>query len=200
MISTLTKQSVQDWGLLGLRPMHRALVRRYVVQKTLNPLAMPVQQSVVWHLASWHSKAYCGGPAYLDQGQSDCENLLLSSLHRTGVLVVERAGLLQRVKEDRQDDLLLAELHRSSHRSSQDRSHGRSYRQIRLLWNWSLRGMQDLAWCTELSFDGVIHDAGSLMKWVRVCLAQGKAYECQQNSLLRDLHMPELVAPTTISR
>ena len=174
MIRTLAKQSVQDWGLLGLRPMHRALVRRSVEQMVANhQRPMPSQQAVAWHLQQWGE---------------DCEPLQLTMFNRAGVLLVDRAGLLQRVHLNRQNDPVLAELH------------CRSHPQIRLLWNWSIRGRQDLVWCTELSFDGVINDARSLLEWLPVCLTRGRSYDRQRNGLLRDLHLPTLVAPITIPR
>lgn len=75
----------------------------------------------------------------------------------------------------------------------------RSNVQIRLLWNWSDRGENDLMWCTELSFDGVVSDLASMTRWLRICLERGNVTQGQPNGLLRELQLPYLAPiPTSL--
>jgi len=172
MKRTLSKEFVQDWTLLGLKPMHRALLRRCVENHIAKTSELQNKRMITWHVLHWDALS---------------EHKLLSQFHRTGVLIVDRNGLLRRAIEDRQLDPVLAALQ------------CRSKAQIRLLWNWSLQGFADLHWCTELSFDGVIHDSVSLEGWLRCCLRLGVATECQLNCLLRDIQLPILAKPNTTS-
>ncbi len=164
MKKTIAAQLLQDWSLLDLRPLHRALLRRLAEQ-----FAQTIQdpsnrkREIVWHVAGLRDS-------------SDGE--LLEAMLRSGVLIVDCDGLLERVMAGRDKDTVLNAIH------------NRSQKQIRLLWHWSLRGKQDLLWCTELSFDGVISDVRSLNQWLRVCLRQGKAIEVQSNSLLQGIELP----------
>ncbi len=102
--------------------------------------------------------------------------------------MVDREGLIQRVQQNRPNDPVLGALH------------CRFHRQIRLLWNWTLRGNRDLDWCTELSFDGVVHDPRSLERWLRMSAARAESYPTQRSSLLRDLVLPSFAAPSTPPR
>ena len=148
MKKTLAMQLVQEWSLLELRPMHRALLRRWAEQtaSTVHGL-LDRERELVWHLASLSDSS---------------DPVLLECMRRPGVLIVDCDGLSKRVTADRDGDAVLNAIH------------DRTKDQIRLLWHWSLRGKQDLLWCTELSFDGVISDARSLNQWLRVCLRLGK--------------------------
>ena len=105
---------------------------------------------------------------------------MLALLQRPGVLVVDRDAFVQRVVENRVFDPILDALHR------------RFIDQIRLVWHWSLRGKQDLLWCTEMAMDGVINDPRSLALWSRVCRRKGKSYEGQSNTLLSGIRLPSL--------
>jgi hypothetical protein len=173
MKKTLATQLVQDWSLLGLRPMHRALLRRWAEQAA-STVQGPLdrKRELVWHLASLSDS-------------SDPE--LLAAMCRPGVLIVDCEGLSKRVLADRVRDAVLNAVH---HRTND---------QIRLVWHWSLHGKQDLLWCTELSFDGVISDARSLTQWLRVCLRRGKVVEGQSNRLLQGIELPKLALPNSTS-
>ncbi len=173
MKKTLATQLVQDWSLLDLRPMHRALLRRWAEQ-TASTVQGPLDRTreLVWHLASLSDS-------------SDLE--LIEATSRPGVLLVDCDGLSKRVKAARDRDAVLNAVH---HRTEE---------QIRLLWHWSLHGKQDLLWCTELSFDGVISDPRSLKQWLRVCLRHGKVLEGQSNRLLQGIELPKLAFPNSTS-
>ena len=175
MKQTLTQQWVQDWGLLDLRPMHRALLRRTVAQleRTGAPdPKMQCEREVSWHIESWRDSS---------------DQALLEMIRRPGVLVVDFDGLVKRVREDRQRDTQL------------DAIHHRSNCQIRLLWHWSLQGKKDLLWCTEMSFDGVIYEGQTLHQWLRACLRQGTGRKFQSSSLLTGIQLPNLVTPNMTS-
>jgi hypothetical protein len=64
--------------------------------------------------------------------------------------------------------------------------------QIRLLWNWSSRGSQDLLWCTELSFAGVINNPTSLAQWIQASLRNAPTIEHCGSSLLEGIALPVL--------
>ena len=171
MKQTLAQHWMQDWGLLDLRPMHRALLRRSMDQLMRTEPTNPkthFEREVSWHIESWRDSS---------------DQALLDIMSRPGVLVVDFDGLAERVREDRQRDAVL------------DAIHHRSNCQIRLLWHWSLRGKKDLLWCTEMSFDGVIYQGQSLHQWLRACLRHGKGSKCQSNTLLSGIQLPNLVAP-----
>ncbi len=171
MKKTLAMQLVQDWSLLDLRPMHRALLRR-LAEHTVLTVQGPLdrKREIVWHLASLSDSS---------------DPVLLESMCRPGVLIVDCDGLSTRVMADRDGDAVLNAVH---HRTKD---------QIRLLWHWSLHGKQDLLWCTESSFDGVISDARSLNQWLRVCLRHGKVMEGQSNRLLQGIELPKLAIPNS---
>ncbi len=172
MKRTLAKQTVQDWSLLGLKPMHRALLRRCVeLHNSTQNGTMPSERSVAWYVESW---------------DSTCEKSILHILNRPGILLLDCNGLIERAQVKKALDPFLFALYR------------RSNPQIRLIWNWTLQGKQDLRWCTEMSFDGVIHDARSLMMWLPVCLRQGKSSTSQLNSFLRGVELPHLGKPRII--
>lgn len=173
MKKNLEKQWVQDWSVLDLRPMHRALLRR-LAEQLVQPVRCPLnrKQDIVWHIASL--------------GDSP-DSILLAAMRRTGVLIVDGDGLLQRVTVNRDRDAVVNAMHQ------------RSTEQIRLLWHWSLQGKQDLLWCTEMSFDGVISDARSLNQWLRVCLRHGREIEGQIHTLLQGIELPNLALPKSKS-
>ncbi len=153
--------------------MHRALLRRWAEQ-TASTVHGPLdrERELVWHLASLSDSS---------------DPVLLECMRRPGVLIVDCDGLSKRVTADRDPDAVLNAIH------------DRTKDQIRLLWHWSLRGKQDLLWCTELSFDGVISDARSLNQWLRVCLRLGKVIEGQNNRLLQGIELPKLAIPNSTS-
>ncbi len=119
-----------------------------------------------WNVASWR----------------DNDQALLELLSQPGVIVVDRDGLMERTLEARGTDAVIEALHH------------RSRGQIRLLWHWSLRGKQDLFWCTEMSFEGVVSDPQSMMQWLRVCVRLGKTKE-GINGLLNGIEFPRIIAP-----
>jgi len=96
------------------------------------------------------------------------------------VLIIDSDELVRKIENQQASDLNL------------DLLYQRSNAQIRLLWNWCKRGKEDLMWCTEMSFVGVICDLASMNRWLRVCLKQGKIIEGQSNTLLRDLQLPKM--------
>ena len=173
MKQTLATQLVQDWSLLDLRPMHRAHLRRWAEQMA-STVQSPLdrKRELVWHLASLRDSS---------------DPMLLETMCRPGVLIVDCDGLSKRVMADRDRDAVLNAIH---HRTKD---------QIRLVWHWSLHGKQDLLWCTELSFDGVISDPRSLNQWLRVCLRHGKTIEGQSNRLLKGIELPKLALPNSTS-
>lgn len=173
MKKTLATQLVLDWSLLDLRPMHRALLRRWAEQAASTAQGpLDRKRELVWHLASLSDSS---------------DPVLLEAMYRPGVLLVDSDGLSKRVMAARDRDAVLnAVYHRTKN-------------QIRLLWHWSLHGKQDLLWCTELSFDGVISDARSLNQWLRVCLRNGKVIEGQSNRLLQGIELPKLAFPSSTS-
>ncbi len=170
MRKTLADQQMQDWSLLDMKPMHRALLRR-----TVDPIANPNETNTGTQLERkiefrWHDESL----------RSSDDQALLALLQRPGVLIVDRDAFVQRVVENRVFDPVLDALHR------------RFTDQIRLVWHWSLRGKQDLLWCTEMAMDGVIHDPSSLALWSRICRQKGKSYKGQSNTLLSGIRLPSL--------
>jgi len=160
MKRTLQTQLVQNWTLAGMKPMHRALVRRTVQ-------SIFVKSNVALSL-SWHVE----------------ERLLLESMFRPGVLILDRSTML--------DAFAVQPPNSSSARQVANEVKNRSTNQIRLLWSWTLRGQQDLLWCTELSFAGAIHDIPSLERWSRVCLGQAKQVEVPGNAIIAGIQLPKL--------
>ena len=173
MKQTLAYQLVLDWGLLDLRPMHRALIRRSTEQLVSSDKnRLDCRGEIAWHLESW---------------QETSDQALLEMLCRPGVLMVDCDGLMLRAREDRQPDAVLEAIHQ------------RANNQIRLLWHWSLRGKQDLLWCTEMSFMGVVFDSQSLQQWLHACIRHGKANASQNNTLLSGIQLPNLATPKLTS-
>ena len=171
MKRTLAGQRVQNWNVLDLKPMHRALLRRMVNASEDNISSQMESRTEI----RWHQ----------DSLLNSDDHALLVTLRRPGVLIVDRDALCQRVAENRAFDTVLEALHL------------RFCDQIRLLWHWSLRGKQDLMWCTEMAMDGVISDPQSLVLWSRVCKRKGKVIEGQNNTLLSGIRLPTLAAPTS---
>lgn len=171
MKKTLAQHWIQDWGLLDLRPMHRALLRRSMDQLVRTDPANPKMHSdreVSWHIEGWRDSS---------------DQALLDMMRRPGVLVIDYDELAKRLREGRKRDAVL------------DAIQHRSNCQIRLLWHWSLRGRKDLLWCTEMSFDGVIYEGQSLHQWLRACLRHGKGRKFQNNAILSGIQLPSLVTP-----
>ena len=173
MKQTLAQQLVQDWGLLDLKPMHRALLRRSAEQLVgADKNWMESKGEIAWHIESWRDSS---------------DQALLEMMCRPGVLMVDSDALMKRVREDRHLDAVVEAIHQ------------RSNNQIRLLWHWSLRGKQDLLWCTEMSFVGVVFDSQSLQQWLRACVRHGKANASQNNTLLSGIQLPNLATPKLTS-
>ena len=80
MKHSLDSKTVQMWGLLDLKPMHRALLRRSV-----EPIG---NQGLHWQVASWREN----------------DQALLEMMSRQSVLIVDRNGLIQRTLEARSKD------------------------------------------------------------------------------------------------
>jgi hypothetical protein len=112
------------------------------------------------------------------------ERSLLETMFRPGVLILDRGTML--------DALAVQPPHSHSANEVANEVKNRSTNQIRLLWSWTLRGQQDLLWCTELSFAGVIHDIPSLERWSRVCLGQAKQVEVPGNAIIAGIQLPKL--------
>jgi len=166
MKTSLAPQRVQSWSLFGMKPMHRALLRRtaeQVVSTSKESAASPFE--ITW--------------AVFDSNDPTHHSFSIS-LSRPGLLIIDSEELVRRIRNHQVSE------------SSLDLLYQRSNAQIRLLWNWCKRGKEDLMWCTELSFDGVICDLASMNRWIRVCLKQGKIIEGQPNTLLRDLQLPKI--------
>jgi len=160
MKRTLQPQLVQNWTLAGMKPMHRALVRRTVQ-------SIFVKANVAFSL-SWHVE----------------ERSLLETMFRPGVLILDRSTML--------DALAVQPPNSPSATEVANEVKNRSTNQIRLLWSWTLQGQQDLLWCTELSFAGVIHDIPSLERWSRVCLGHAKQVEVPGNAIIAGIQLPKL--------
>lgn len=172
MKKTLTSQRVQIWNVLDLKPMHRALLRRMVNATEDNGGAqMESRTEIRWQQGSLLKS----------------DDHALSMLRSPGVLIVDRDALCQRVAENRAFDTVLEALYL------------RNCDQIRLLWHWSLRGKQDLLWCTEMAMDGAMSDPQSLVVWSRVCRRKGKVIEDQNNTLLTGIRLPTFALPTPTS-
>ena len=168
MKTSLEPQQVQSWSLLGMKPMHRALLRRTVEQA-----AIPLTEAAASRFEiAWSDFAS-------NQPDSNC-------FARPGVLIIDRDTLNKRIEEHEGCELSIGTYYQSSKA------------QIRLLWNWCKRGKEDLIWCTELSFDGVIYDLASMNRWIPVCLKRGRIIQSQNNLLLRDLQLPT-VSPRSSS-
>ena len=173
MKQTLAHQLVHDWGLLDLRPMHRALLRRSAEQLvSADKNWMDSKGEIAWHIESWRDSS---------------DQAMLEMMCRPGVLMVDCDGLMQRIREDRVRDPVVEAIHQRSHN------------QIRLLWHWSLRGKQDLLWCTEMSFEGVVCDSQSLQQWLRACMRHGKCNASQNNMLLSGIQLPKLATSNLTS-
>lgn len=167
MKTNLEPQRVLSWSLLGLKPMHRALLRR-----TAEQLAVPLEETS----EKRGELTWCSFDT--NQSVSDCFAL-------PGILIIDSDELAKRMQNQSSDESNLGLLYQ------------RSTVQIRLLWNWCYRGKESLMWCTELSFDGVIYDLASMNRWVRICLSRGKVSQGQGNVLLRDLQLPTIAPRTS---
>ena len=173
MKTRIAVQRVQAWSVFGMKPMHRALLRR-TAEQIVNSLEDTAQSrfELLWELVEFSDPA---------------SHSLCDSLRRAGVLVMDSNELLSRIEKRQWSDSDIGLLYQ------------RSNVQIRLLWNWSDRGENDLMWCTELSFDGVVSDLASMTRWLRICLERGNVTQGQPNGLLRELQLPYLAPiPTSL--
>lgn len=167
MKRTLAAQRVQSWSLLGLKPMHRALLRRSVDSELEKRVStMRQQQSCEWHVVEVLSSE----PA--------AQEGLVAALARPGVLVIDRDRWLERMGNGVPRDPF------------HNRMPFRDDQQIRLLWNWSLYGKSDLQWCTAWTFDGLISDPESLENWVRVSVQRAVCTQSQTNPILNGIKFP----------
>ena len=169
MKTSLEPQQVQSWSLVGIKPMHRALLRRTVERAATPSTGAASRFKLAWSVfeekANRPNLEFCELPSVLILGK---DTLIKQFEDHVGTAFAD------------------------------DRYHRRSNAQIRLLWNWCQRGKEDLMWCTELSFDGVIYDLASMYRWVRICLKRGRIIESQNHSLLRDLQLPK-ISPSSSS-
>jgi hypothetical protein len=163
MKTSLEPQQVQSWGLVGIKPMHRALLRN-----TVERAAPPTSEGASLIELTW---------TVFDHSAN---HLHLEIFDRTSVVIIGKDTLSKQFEIDGGNELV------------NDRYNRRANAQIRLLWNWCQRGREDLMWCTELSFDGVIYDLASMYRWGRVCLKRARVIQSQNHLLLRDLQLPRI--------
>jgi len=181
MKKSLEASLIQEWCLVGMKPMHRALLRTQVANAAaaLTPDAAGEKKLIgrefAWHVLSNQRSTGEGTQSQVADSQ------LSDWMVRLGIVVVDRKTALDQSKNGCVGDRWFGS------------SHHRSIHQIRLLWHWSLRGKQDLLWCTEKGFDGIIYNPESLRQWVRVCIRNGKANAVQNNWFLKCIELPKLV-------
>ncbi|MCY2984538.1 MAG: hypothetical protein NTY15_13015 [Planctomycetota bacterium] len=165
MKTNLEPSRVQWWSLLGIKPMHRALLRR-----TVERAAIPLTEAA----ASRIELKWSNFEATMNQSHLEC-------FDGSSIQIIDRNILFKRIEDHKGNEV------------SPEMDCQRSNAQIRLLWNWCKRGKEDLMWCTELSFDGCIYDLASMHRWVRVCLKHGRISQSQNNLILRDLQLPKIL-------
>jgi len=173
MKRTLQPQLVQNWTLIGLKPMHRALVRSTAQTSAANSNKEFAAQ---W-IAIDRDRALL--PAN-NTSETSASHPSIPSLAGPGVVIVDRDIYFDQIGGRLFDPRISS--------CTEDRSPC----QIRLLWSWSLRGKRDLLWCTELNFDGVIHDIQSLQQWTRACLKHAKVLVEKEDSLISGIRLPPL--------
>ena len=63
---------------------------------------------------------------------------------------------------------------------------------IQLIWSWNTTRKEDLLWCTEAGFDGMITDMTSLEQWCRVSCQRAVSIEQSASPILRGIQLPTL--------
>ena len=166
-LRTLSPQLIQNWTLIALAPMHRAIVRG-AVQRS-NEAFNRLQSRPIG--LDWHVESSIEG--------GDFRSATDPSLQTSGIFLLDRNAVLEAIKTEHTRIALTKAIT------------SRSSEQIRLLWSWSWHGNQDTAWCTEFGFDGVIHDIESMDRWSRICVRSGQVHESQTNPLLAGIRLPK---------
>ncbi len=153
--------------------MHRAIVRQAVHSNITGLLKNEIQ--IVWRTLNTNN----------DHDEKSNEvNLRDENVwdipRVNGVVVIDRDAL-----RDRLDKL-------AQNGRREIPIFARPMEQIRLLWSWSFRGKEDLSWCTELAFAGVLYDAESVGHWARACVKRGPIQTSQTNPLISGIELPPL--------
>lgn len=174
---------LQRWQLIGLKPMHQALVRRLATRDALAASNRP---------AFCESRLAIGATAMVPNGWSGCElewstQSKLDSIgpwisrSQADVIIIERGMMLDWLDCNHNDE---AEMRLPSPVARAT--------PLRLLWSWSEWGARDLAWVSPWFARGVIHNAATLEAWVRSALCHGTKHPKPPHPLLRDLKLPLL--------
>jgi hypothetical protein len=165
MKTTIALDRVQDWMLVGLKPMHRAILRNQV-QSTISRRS----DSQPLPYLSWHTI----------NDDTSTSNEIDGPLWQSSVVVVDRDWLTAKLQDEafRQNVL--------------DRWTRNPRPQIRLLWSWTAGTKNDMDWCTELGLHGVLFDSLSLQCWCRVAIRSGLVHLSQSNPILSGIQLPTL--------
>jgi hypothetical protein len=153
----------QRWHLIGLVPMHDALIRRLAIQeRELTNRIQGVDVNIEWsaspRLESWRV-------------WTQPEPIDITIIHRDQLLdAIERLGAF-----DRSQFLV---------RDSDWR--------MRLLWSWFPFGKHDVSWGTHWLAAGAICGPRTLQSWIRVANRKGSLGPRPPHTLLRELKLPTL--------
>ncbi len=163
---------LQRWHLVGLPPMHEALIRRLAKQECDlvykdSPLSKDSQRelSIAWSVAesldSWSAWSH-----------PDSVDVLIASADALMTLI-ENSSLSPQ-------DLLFDA-------PSNGMESGRC---LRLVWSGLWGSHNDLGWATEFFAQGVIVDPTSLQSWIRIAVHKAPAIPKPLHPFLRDLKLP----------
>jgi len=153
----------QNWHVIGLHPMHEAMVRRVAMEERQHAnrsLDLDVELA-------------CSSSPKLDQWSH------WTHPYEADVMIVER-------------DALFGAIQSFGPYTESDHLVHQSETCLRLVWHWNAVGHRDLRWCTQWMACGVIHRPSSLLSWVHAATYRGPLRPRSPHSLLRDLQLPTL--------
>lgn len=159
----MLEKLLQRWHLVGLLPMHDAMVRR-LVHEQCDLVAQERQReiSIAWstsdHLESWSA---------------------WSRAVDWDVVIVAVDPLLSLIEK--------------SFTTSQTRLLGTENRNgLRLVWSGIHGGQNNFGWVTEYLANGVIVDPQSLQSWIRIAISKAHSIAKPPHPFLRDLEIPSV--------
>lgn len=152
---------LQRWHLVGLQPMHDAMIRRLAIQECgVANKELNAEISIAWstsdEMTSWSSWKIA---------------------EEIDVLIVAA-------------DLLIKMLTSSSASLSSHPLGTESRSCLRLVWSCLDSSQNDFGWATEYFANGVIVDPVSLQSWIRIAIRKARTLSKPPHPFLSDLKLP----------
>lgn len=161
----------QEWSLVGIAALHRAIIRRTVLSQLER---MPAVLEIKWTVTEIASSAL-----------PEVQNAW--SKERMPTRICPEPRSVELLSRDRFLKIL-----RENENGYRPKACPSSASRIRLLWDWSSRGMWDLRWCTELGFAGVVYDVTTLEAWVRIALNKAPTCTSDSHAFTAGITLPQL--------